>query len=77
MPKPFPRRGAWVTRDNKVGIIAAIDGETAEVHFTDEHGDTAEVVKDIPVASLSQAARIEIPKKRRPTAELAKQLGYA
>jgi hypothetical protein len=76
MPKPFPRRGAWVTKGKKVGIIAALDGDAAEVHFTDEHGDTAEVVKDIPVASLAQAARMEIPKKRRPTAELAKQFGY-
>jgi hypothetical protein len=76
MPKRFPRTGAWVTMGDRVGILAAINGDDAEVHFTDAQGDTDEEVKGIPLASLTQAARMDIPKKRRPTVELAKQMGY-
>lgn len=76
MPKPFPHRGMWVTMGDRVGILANIDGDDAEVHFTDAQGDTDEEVKGIPLASLTQSARMDIPKKRRPTVEMAKQMGY-
>jgi hypothetical protein len=76
MAKQFPRTGAWVTMGDRVGILAAIEGDDAEVHFTNEQGETAEVARGVPIASLTQAARMEIPKKRRPPADVAKQLGY-
>ncbi len=72
----FPRQGAWATYKGKVGVINTITGETAEFHHADENGETAEIVKEVPLSSLAIATHEQIPERRRPTVEHARRLGY-
>lgn len=72
------RKGMWVRHGDKIGIANSIDNGlgTAEVHYTDAKGVTAETALAVPQEELSQAAFNDIPKARRPEAVPAKQLGY-
>lgn len=88
--KPFPRQGAFVALDKKVGIIFEYpqlnyngeadamvpDASSAEVHFMDAKGETTEQVRNVPVRALTQAKLSQLPAKRRPTEAQAKRFGY-
>lgn len=74
------RKGMWVKHDTDImcciGIVAAISGNTAEVHIVDDRGNTVVVMPRISITELEQAALADIPQARRPTAETAAGLGY-
>lgn len=76
MPRPFPRKGAWAILDTRVGIISNIEDGLAEVHFTNELGETTIAADGIPAAALTQAHYEDIPVPRRPEPAIATQLGY-
>lgn len=73
---PFPRRGVWVTHAGRVGIVNAVEGDDAEVHYTDENtGETTDVAR-VAGRDLVQATLKQIPASRRPPAETAATFGY-
>ena len=70
----YPQQSPSV--DAQGNTTVRYDVESAEVHFVDAKGETSETVRNVPVASLTQAKLAQIPAKRRPTAVQAKYLGY-
>lgn len=70
------RQLMWVRHGTRTGIAYRVAPTAAECHFTDEKGET--VGRDVvALAELSQATFAQIPLPRRPTAIMAKALGYA
>ena len=69
------RKGMWVRLSDRVGIVAAIGQDGAELHLVDAEGATETVVV-VALSSISQAAFDDIPAARRPSADVARALGY-
>jgi hypothetical protein len=69
------RKGMWVVVDDKVGIVASIDGSALEIHFVDEVGNTF-LHSLVPTGTVRQATYEEIPEERRPDETVAKYYGY-
>lgn len=79
------RNGMWVTlADDRVGIltdiyVSADPGPTvalANVMLTQDDGTNLLQVQ-VPVDTLRQATRLEIPQARRPAKDAARRMGYA
>jgi hypothetical protein len=56
--------------------LETVDPSSAEVHFTNDVGETVEEARGVPVDALAQATFEQIPAARRPSPELAQALGY-
>ncbi len=71
------RKGMWVVNEQgKVGVLVDfLDFGNAEVHYTNESGETILVIQ-LPVSTLKQAAFTDIPAPRRPSLEVARAKGY-
>lgn len=71
------RKGMWVINtDGKVGILVDfLDFGTAEVHYTNDSGETI-LVAQVSVDKLKQAEFLNIPAPRRPSLEVARAKGY-
>lgn len=71
------RKGMWVVNQTgKVGILVEfLDFATAEVHYTDDQGETI-LVAQTPVSELKQATFMDIPAPRRPSLDIARSKGY-
>lgn len=69
------RKGMWVRLADRIGIIANLGADGAEVHLVDAEGVTETVVM-IVESSIAQAAYDDIPAARRPSADVAAALGY-
>lgn len=82
------RKGMWVVDgDGAIGIYVGtkqtIEGEgddavvvtSAEFHRVAEDGTTS-LITFVDPTTLQQAKHVDIPECRRPSVELAKQLGY-
>jgi len=65
----------WVMKGDQIGIAIVTNGGIIEFHAVDVDGHTASVSVVDP-AELRQASWLEIPEARRPTAEVAAELGY-
>lgn len=63
--------------DTYDAIERTADASTVNVHFVDEAGLTTEEAYGVPVARVREAALVEIPMGRRPSAEANEALGYA
>lgn len=85
------RRGMWVrlavADKTQTGIVAGLSQgapddvsapaiDVAEVHIVDEVGDTALVLPNVPLSSLTQARVQHIPGPRKPDLAVARRLGY-
>lgn len=74
------RKGMWVRYSDRVGIVAELMQNTtgtdsAELHLVDSEGVT-ETVVIVSQAAIAQAAFEDIPVCRRPTPDVAHNLGY-
>jgi hypothetical protein len=69
------RKGMWVRCADRVGIIAALGDPDIEVHLVDADGVTQTVIV-VTQSALAQSAFDDIPASRRPTADMARSLGY-
>ena len=69
------RRGMWALCSGRVGIINGFDDASAQFHEVDASGATI-AEHTVPLASIAQAAFLDIPEARRPDEATALRLGY-
>ena len=70
------RRGMWVTTPSGIGICTGVYKGFIEVQLTDPAGANLGPKQNFETGKVGQAKHMQIPQPRRPSAEVAKAMGY-